>query len=275
MNPKALLESYGIEPRKSLGQNFMHDPNLIEKIVATAELMPDDTVVEVGPGTGVLTQALAKVARHVIAVELDERLNGLLESELEQYPNTYLVFADILKTNIPMLVGPKPYVVVANVPYYITSAILRHILQNPQRPKRIVMTMQYELAERITAQPDEMTVLSVSVQFYGAAQIVTRLKPAVFWPRPEIDSAVLRIDTYDQPAVDVSDEGLFFRVVRAGFSQKRKKLRNSLAGGLGIKTKVAEAILLQAQIDPQRRAQTLTLDEWGAITESVSAMITN
>jgi 16S rRNA (adenine1518-N6/adenine1519-N6)-dimethyltransferase len=161
-------------------------------------------------------------------------------------------------------------VVVANVPYYITSAIIRHLLDSPHRPRRIVMTVQHELAERILAQPPEMNLLAVSVQVYGQPEIVTRIKPAVFWPRPEVDSAVLKIDSYAVPAVDVPGMGQFFRVVRAGFGQKRKQLKNSLGSGLGIKATLAGECLEDAGIDPKRRAETVSLEEWARLTRVIA-----
>lgn len=265
MNPKLLLEEFGIGPKKSLGQNFIHDPNALEKIVATAELMPEDTVVEVGPGTGALTHLLAHAARHVVAVEVDERLQPLLERELGQYHNVYLVFSDILKTDVLQLVGPRDFVVVANLPYYITSAILRHLLENYRRPRRLVLTVQREVADRIVAAPGDMSMLAVSVQFYGRPRIVTRLKPAAFWPRPDVESAVLCIDTYTSPPVDAPDSEAFFRVVRAGFSLKRKQLKNAVGAGLHMDAHDAAALIEGAGIDPRRRAETLTLAEWAAL----------
>jgi 16S rRNA (adenine1518-N6/adenine1519-N6)-dimethyltransferase len=273
-NPRLLLEQYEIMPRKALGQNFLHDPNALEKIIATAELMPEDTALEIGPGTGMLTERLAHNARHVIAVEVDERMRPILEAQLSSFNNVYLVFEDFLKVDVLKLVGPKDFVVVANVPYYITSAILRHLLEAHRRPRRLVMTIQQELAERITAHPPDMSLLAVSVQFYGAPQIVTRLKPGAFWPRPEVDSAVIRIDTYDKPAVDVPDVKTFFRVVRAGFGQKRKQLKNSLGSGLGIKNAAAGQLLEQAGLDPTRRAETLSLEEWAALVHTYARSAT-
>jgi len=271
MNPKFLMDEYEINPKKSLGQNFMHDPNTLEKIIETAELMPDDTVVEIGPGTGSITELLAQSARHVVAIEVDERLMPILEERFADTSNVYIVFNDVLKTDILQLVGPKDFVVVANVPYYITSAILRHLLEPYRKPRTIVMTMQQEVADRLVAQPGDMTVLAVSVQFYGKPKIITRLKPAVFWPRPDVDSAVIKIDTYDEPIVDVPDDKLFFRVVRAGFSMKRKQLKNSLSGGLSIKSKIAGSYLEEAGIEPKRRAETLSLEEWAALTRVVAS----
>ena len=271
MNPRLLLEEYEINPKKSLGQNFLHDPNAIEKIVATAELMPGDTVVEIGPGTGALTGRLARAARHVVAIEVDERLRPLLEDQLASYDNVYLVFSDILDTDVLQLVGPQGYVVVANLPYYITSAILRHLLEVHRRPRKLVLTVQREVADRIIAQPGDMSLLAVSVQFYGTVHIATRLKPAAFWPRPDVQSAVLVIDPYDNPTVDVPGVEPFFRVVRAGFHLKRKQLKNSLGSGLGIKSHDAAAILEDAGIDPRRRAETLAIDEWATLTRAVAA----
>lgn len=266
MNPKQLCEEYHIQPKKSLGQNFMHDPNSLEKIISTAELMPEDTVVEIGPGTGELTAHLAKMARHVMAIELDERLEPLLSDRFADVKNTYFVFQDILKTDVLGLVGASDFVVVANVPYYITTAILQHLLEQKRRPRRIVITMQYEVAQRIVAKPGDMTLLAVSVQFYGIPTIASKLNPAVFWPRPGIDSAILRVDTFPQPQVDVPSDKAFFRVVKAGFSQKRKQLRNSLSGGLQIKNGEASDLLDKAGIDATRRAETLNLEEWALLT---------
>lgn len=272
MNPRERMQAYGLNPKKSLGQNFMHDPNTIEKIAVTAEIMPDDVVVEIGPGTGELTKRLAQSARHVMAIELDDRLEDMLANRFQDIQNVYFIFQDVLKTDILQLVGNKDFIVVANVPYYITTAILSHLLEQPKRPKRIVTTMQYEVAERICAEPGDMTLLSVSVQYYGNPQIVSKLSPAVFWPRPNVNSAILRVDTYEEPIVSVPSDKLFFRVVKAGFSQKRKQLRNSLSGGLGVKSKVAKQYLDAAEVDSRRRAETLTLEEWGAITNVVAEM---
>lgn len=266
MNPKELLEQYDLLPKKSLGQNFLHDPNALEKIASSAALTKDSTVLEIGPGTGTLTEVLAQHAGRVIAVEVDERLRPILEQRFEAYPHVELIYQDILATDVAALVGSGDYVVVANVPYYITSAILRHLLENEHRPRRLILTMQLEVAERLIAKPGDMSVLSVSAQFYAQTKIVMRLKPGTFWPRPEVDSAVVRMDTFDAPPVDVPSEGLFFRVVRAGFSQKRKQLKNSLGSGLQLDAAAATALLEQAGIDPRRRPETLTLDEWAVLT---------
>ena len=266
MNPKSLLDQYGIAPKKSLGQNFLHDNNLLHKIVETADLMPEDTVLEIGPGAGGLTVLLAQAARRVIAIEVDERLKPVLDETLEPYSNVWVIYQDVLDVDIPMLVRPDGYVVVANLPYYITSAILRHLLESAHRPRRLVLTMQLEVAERLIAKPGDMSLLSVSAQYYGQSRIVLRLKPGTFWPRPEVDSAVVHMDTYANSPVAIPDEKTFFRVVRAGFSQKRKQLKNSLGSGLGIDTAVASDLLERSNIDPRSRPETLTLEEWAALT---------
>lgn len=272
MNPKTLLEEYDIVPRKSLGQNFLHDPNMLDKIVSIAELTPNDLVLEIGPGTGLLTERIAKAAKQLVSVEVDERLQPVLEEIVAQNPNLTIRYQDILTLDINKLYENQPYIVVANLPYYITSAIMRHLLESGHRPTRLVLTMQMEVAERLIAKPDDMSILSVSVQFFGHPQIAARLKPSVFWPRPEVDSAVVRIDTYDQPIVDVPDSQTFFKVVRAGFGQKRKQLKNSLASGLGLVAEQTAFIFDDAKIDSRRRAETLTLEEWAQLTRSFAAL---
>jgi len=270
-SPKALLESFNILPKKSLGQNFMHDPNALEKIVASAALLSSETVVEVGAGAGALTELLASAARQVFSIEVDQRLRPLLEERFDDADNVYLVFNDILKTDIAALVGAEDYIVVANVPYYISSAILWHFLESPKPPRRMVMTMQYEVAERIVGAPGAMNLLSIAVQYYGNPRIISRYGPAVFWPRPNIDSAIVRIDTHETPPLPLPPAEYFFRVVKAGFSMKRKQLKNALAGGLRIKASRARDLLQSADIDPQRRAETLSLAEWARLTQAVEA----
>ena len=269
-NPKTLLDSYDILPKKSLGQNFMHDPNALEKIVATAEAQSTDTVVEVGAGTGALTERLAAAAERVFSIEVDRRLRPLLEERFEEAANVYLVFNDILKTDIAALVGVDDYIVVANAPYYISSAILWHFLEARRQPRRLVMTMQVEVAERIVGAPGAMSLLSIAAQYYGIPRIVSRFGPAVFWPRPNIDSAIVRLDTHDAPPVQAPSSELFFRVVRAGFSMKRKQLKNALSGGLRIKASAARELLRAAEIDPRRRAETLALAEWARLTRALA-----
>ncbi len=270
ISPKALLDSRDLQPKKSLGQNFMHDPNSLDKIVKAAGVLAGDVVVEVGAGTGALTDVLAGAAAQVFAIEIDERLRPILEERFDERDNVYLVFADILKSDIDALLGNDDYLVVANVPYYISSAILWHFLEARRAPRRMVITMQYEVAERIIGKPGAMNLLSIAVQFYGVPRIVSKLSPAVFWPRPNIHSAVVCIETHSAPRVTDPSTQAFFRVLRAGFSLKRKQLKNSLAAGLGLKAAEATALLSAAAVDPQRRAETLTLDEWAQLAWTVT-----
>jgi len=272
MTLKSWLEEYQIVPKKSLGQNFLHDPNALEKIVSAAELMPEDAALEIGAGLGQLTERLAAAARRVVAIEIDTRFKPALDRIVAACPNVHIIYQDVLAVDVAALFYPEPYVVVANVPYYITTAILRHLLETRHRPRRLVLTIQVEVAERLVAKPNDMSILAVSVQFYGRPQIITRLNRAVFWPRPDVDSAVVRIDTYETPPVDVPDEAAFFRVVKAGFGQKRKQLKNALGSGLGLNGGQTAALLEAAGVDPRRRAETLSLDEWAALARNLAAL---
>ena len=276
MHPKALLDQYGLSPKQSLGQNFLSDEGLLSRIVAAADLSPDDAALEVGPGLGALTRPLARVARRVVAVELDGRLLPVLESELAGLENVELVHGDVLELD-PTDWFAAPFVVVANVPYYITGAILRHLLDGRPRPRRLVMTVQREVAVRLTARPPEMSLLAVSVQYYGRVRLVSTVKAGAFWPRPGVDSAVVRIDVDERhlfgaisPAQVLSNthEAAFFRVVRAGFSEKRKQLKNNLRG-LGLDDEAIAAALAGANIDGRRRAETLTIEEWERLSQAI------
>jgi 16S rRNA (adenine1518-N6/adenine1519-N6)-dimethyltransferase len=271
MNPKNLLDRHAVAPKKSLGQNFLHDPHALDKIMAVAEVQPTDTVLEIGPGTGQLTARLAAAAQRVVAVEIDTRLQPILEVAFADAPQVELVWGDFLAHDPLALAGPD-YVVVANVPYYITSAILRHVLERPTRPRRVVMTVQLEVAERVCAKPGDLSLLAVSVQFYGKPTFAGKLNPAVFWPRPEVESAVLRIDTYPTPPVDVPSEVAFFRMVKAGFSQKRKQLKNALGATLRLESAALDALGTAANIDLKRRAETLTLNEWASLARAAESL---
>jgi 16S rRNA (adenine1518-N6/adenine1519-N6)-dimethyltransferase len=266
---RALLRRFNLHPKKGLGQNFLVDEKALARVTAAAELKPTDTVLEIGPGLGSLTRHLAEAAQRVVAVEIDQDLLPALEDTLQPYGNVEVIRADILAFDLVRQVNPPPgYKVVANIPYNITSAVIRDLLEALVRPERIVLTVQAEVAERIIAQPNDMSVLAVSVQFYSLPRIVARLPAGAFYPRPQVDSAVVQLDVRPSPAVPVDDVNQFFRVVKAGFSQKRKQLRNSLSGGLHLSNQQVDALLAQAGIDPQRRAETLTLDEWGAVARA-------
>jgi 16S rRNA (adenine1518-N6/adenine1519-N6)-dimethyltransferase len=266
--PKQILTHYGIEAKKSLGQNFISDENILARIAAAADLTRGDNVLEVGPGLGSLTHHLARAAGRVVAIEVDDRLLPILQVELGGYDNVELVHGDILEQDPAQWFGTEPYKVVANLPYYITGAILRHLLSGESKPGLMVLTVQKEVAERMTAAPGNMSLLSVSVQFYGRATIVDQLKAGAFWPRPGVDSAIVRLDLWPEPIVPVGDEKAFFHVVKMGFSQKRKQLKNNLRG-LGLAPAEVERALAEAGIDGRRRAETLSLAEWATLSQAI------
>ncbi len=266
LNAAALLREHGLQAKKSLGQNFLQDVTALEKIVATAEIQPDDSVLEIGPGLGSLTRYLALSARSVTAIELDRKLIPVLESLLAPYPNVHLVAGDILKHSPVSLVDADDYLVVANIPYYITSAVFRRLLEAPRRPRRIVLTVQKEVAGRICAAAGEMSLLALSVQVYGRPKVAAMIPAGAFYPPPKVDSAILRVDLHPSPLIPFEELDRFFALAKAGFSQKRKTLRNALAGGLHIPASQAASLLEAAGIDPQRRAETLSLAAWKRLT---------
>ena len=266
-HPKAILDRQGLRPKKSLGQNFIFDDNLLARIAATAELTPEDSVLEVGPGLGNLTRHLAFASSRVVAVELDDRLLPLLHERLDDLENVELVRGDILNWR-PADYFAGAYKVVANIPYYITGAILRHLLQQNPRPSRMVLTVQQELARRIAAKPGKMSLLAVSVQFYADVSIDFSIKAGAFWPRPDVDSAVCSLFVRPEPPIDPSQVERFFRVVRSGFGQKRKQLQRNLRQFGWPEQKLLEA-LANAGIDGRRRAETLSVDEWLSVYRSL------
>lgn len=269
LDVRSLLSRYGLRPKKGLGQNFLVDEKALARVTAAANLTPDDTVLEIGPGLGSLTRYLAEAAYRVWAVEIDQDLLPALAHTLRPYDNVRVIKSDILALDLVHAIDPPPgYKVVANIPYNITSAVIRYLLEAPERPARIVLTVQQEVAERMVARPDDMSLLAVSVQFYSQPQIVARLAAGAFYPRPEVDSAVVQLEVLPSPAVAVQDVSHFFRVVKAGFSQKRKQIRNALGGGLHLSNQQVDALLAEAGVSPQRRAETLTLAEWAAVAQA-------
>lgn len=267
LNVPALLRAHGLSPKKSLGQNFLVEPVALERIVQAAQISPEASVLEVGPGLGSLTRHLALAARRVVAVELDGALIPVLENVLRDAPGVEIVHGDILKLDPAALMGQDGYFVVANIPYYITSNLIRHLLEAGARPARLVLTVQREVAERITAGPGALSLLALGVQVYGKPQIAARIPAGSFYPPPTVDSAVVRIDLYPEPFIPAANIDTFFRLARAGFGQKRKTLRNSLSAGLSLPAARIVELLAAAGIDPQRRAETLSLDEWKRLTE--------
>lgn len=262
-------------PRKSLGQHFLKDRSVPPRIAEAANIQPDDCVVEVGPGLGVLTEEIARrldpERGRLVAVELDDDLLPVLRERFATMPHVGFVHADVLEVPPEQLSQGRPYKLVANLPYYITSAILRHFLETEHKPLSLTVMVQKEVADRMVAKPPEMSLLAVSVQFYGKPKIAFRVPPGAFNPPPKVDSAVVLIDVYGkgENPVSVSSDAAFFRLAQAGFGQRRKQLANTLSAGLGLPKSKVTASLLAAGIEPSRRAETLALPEWARLEQVI------
>ena len=262
----AIIERYHLRPDKSLGQNFLTDPSILEKILQIAAVSEEDTVLEIGAGLGHLTAVLAKTARSVVAVEIDPRFIPVLEELLASFPNIRLVQGDILQLDPADLVEKEGYLVVANIPYYITSRIIRNLLESRRAPREIILTIQYEVARRICAQNGKLSLLALSVRMYGTPSLELRIPAGAFYPVPKVDSAVIKIDLQSGPLLPEPLRDKFFEIVKAGFTHNRKTLRNSLSKGLGWPTERTEKLLENAGIDPRRRAETIQINEWLELT---------
>ncbi|TDA68658.1 MAG: 16S rRNA (adenine(1518)-N(6)/adenine(1519)-N(6))-dimethyltransferase RsmA [Clostridia bacterium] len=270
---KHLLARHGLAARKSLGQNFLTDSTVVARIVAAVDIKPQDVVVEIGPGIGVLTRALAAAGARVVAIEVDRGLAGLVAQELA-YSNVQVEIADALETDLDALVRglqerEQKYKVVGNLPYYVTSPLLLHLLQRQRNMTMAVVMVQQEVAARILSAPGSRTYgpLSVAVQFRSLPELVTTVSREAFWPQPKVDSAVVRLVVREQPAVEVPDEELFFQVVRGAFTQRRKTMANSLAAvPLGLSKDEARQALAQGGIPWEYRAENLSLAQWAALT---------
>ena len=274
---KGLLRRFDLQARKGLGQHFLVDEEVLKLITSAAELTPTDVIMEIGPGLGVLTRELARQSGWVVTIELDSKLAVILEQSLTPFNNVTIVNGDVLridpatllqeqKAKFPPIIGsPFSYKVVANLPYYITSPVLRHFLEASLKPQIIVVMVQKEVAEAIVAKPGQMSILSISVQFYGEPAIISYVPAQCFYPAPEVDSAIMKIKLYSRPPVEVTDRESFFELVRAGFSAPRKQIGNSLAQGFGLSKTETLSLLGKASIVSQRRAETLTLGEWAKL----------
>jgi 16S rRNA (adenine1518-N6/adenine1519-N6)-dimethyltransferase len=258
-------------PKKRFGQHFLSDTNLLNRIVDAAELAPDDAVLEVGPGLGSLTAILAERATRVVAVEIDRDLIAALRTRFAGAPNVAIVERDVLERTPGELLrdggAHAPYVVVANLPYNIAAPVLRRFLEGDERPRRMVVMVQLEVAEALVAKPGRMGLLSVATQVYGDTSMVMSVAPGAFSPPPKVQSAVVRIDVLPATRVTVPLD-VFFRIVRAGFGNPRKQLRNSLSFGLHVKQEVVDGVMKAAGIDVTLRPQVLSIDEWAAITRA-------
>ncbi len=277
-----LMQSHGISCRKSLGQNFLIDNNIISKIIASAELTGSDLVVEIGPGLGALTTEIARKAFKAVVVEVDRGLLAALSEILKGLQNVEMVLGDALKMDFDRLVAEstcgeyggagKKYKLLANLPYYITSPVLMHLLLGRFNISLIVIMVQSEVAERLAAAPGSKVYgsLSLAVQYFTKPEILFRVPRTVFYPRPGVDSAVVRLMVRSEPAVLVRDQEMLFSVIRSAFGKRRKTLLNSLTGcAPGIDRKTCLNSLKKAGIDPERRAETLSLEEFASLADSI------
>jgi len=269
----SLMRDYGIKPKKGLGQNFLIDEACLAKIAEAARIDKNTDVLEIGAGLGNLTRHLAAAAHEVTAVEIDRQLIPILKKVTHEFMNVRIVQGDILELPVSDLMDVPGYVVAANIPYYITSALIRYLLECTVKPSMIVLMIQQEVAQRICAEAGALSLLALSVQVYGSPKIAARIPAGAFYPVPKVDSAVLVVDLYDQPMIPYAQLSYFFRLAKAAFTQKRKMLHNSLAGAPELNKEKSGLLLSQAAIDPKRRAQMLTIEEWKRLTSAYEDML--
>jgi 16S rRNA (adenine1518-N6/adenine1519-N6)-dimethyltransferase len=279
---RQLLQQYELRARKSLGQHFLINSGVLKKITAAAELSPSDIVIEIGPGPGVLTAELIKQSGYVIAVEVDAAMVELLKESFGSAPNLSLITGNILEIDPQSLINQERtrfpeglnarsgYKLVANLPYYITQPIIRHFCEASIKPRSLVIMVQKEVAKNIVAQPGDLSIMAISVQFHGKPQIVDYVPASNFYPVPKVDSAILKIDIYDKPAVEVTSEDNFFKTIKAGFCAARKQVANSLSQGLDIPKAEVISLLQATGVDPHKRAETLSLAEWAKLEKAFS-----
>jgi 16S rRNA (adenine1518-N6/adenine1519-N6)-dimethyltransferase len=268
---KRLLARHGIAPNKGLGQHLLTSRRALNAVVAAAELTPNDAVLEVGAGPGVLTCELAQFARRVVAVELDRAVLPVLRETTAGLANVEIIPRNLLEVDPAEVFGAEPYKLVANLPYYITSLILRYLLESANAPRVLVVMVQREVAERLVAGPGEMSLLALSVQFYGTPRIVTYVPATAFYPPPKVDSAVVRVDLHPAPLLDAAASEMFFELIHAGFAEKRKQVHNTLVRHIDAPRATIDRWLAEGDIDPMRRAQTLSLEEWLRLTHIATA----
>ncbi|MFH1582602.1 MAG: 16S rRNA (adenine(1518)-N(6)/adenine(1519)-N(6))-dimethyltransferase RsmA [bacterium] len=263
---KDILKKYTISPSKGLGQNFLIDKEAVKRVIKAAELNSEDIVLEIGPGLGVLTQELAKKVTNVIAVEKDLKMVEILKETLKDFHNIEIIQGDIRKIDLKNYHLPKNYKVVANLPFYLTAPIIRRFLELDEvSPQLMVLVIQKEVGQRICAKPPEMSILAVSVQFYAKPEIISFIPRTSFWPKPKVDAAVIKITNITKPSLT---EDLFFKIVKAGFANPRKQLINNLSKKLLLNRTKVENWLLKNKIQPERRAETLKVEDWVKLTRS-------
>lgn len=269
---QTILRNYGLKPQKGLGQNFLVDDGYLQKIVRASGVKSEDTVLEIGAGLGSLTRYLASAAASVIAVEIDGRLFPALKNVLSSFSNVRLIQGDIMEITPADLGLKEGYKVVANIPYYLTSNLMRRLMEAKVKPSLVALTIQKEVAQRICAEAGNLSQMALSVQVYGRPQIAFYIPKGAFYPVPRVDSAALLVELYPQPLIPQPRLETFFLLMQAGFSQKRKMLHNALAGGLDLNRQEIMALLAESGIKPERRAQTLSIREWDALAKCYGEM---
>ena len=254
------------KPKKSLGQNFLVDSRVAKKIISAADICSVDTVLEIGPGRGALTRHLAETCKRLVAIELDSELASELQARFSNNPGVEIIHGDARDVSLDQFINAgERYKLLANLPYYAANRIVRRFLTAERKPSILVFMVQREVARTMAAQPGDMGLLSVMIQLYGSVKVAFTVPPRAFRPAPKITSAVVRIDVYDQPALDLISDEDFFDLVIAGFSAPRKQIKNSLRNGLKVTSEIAGVMLEAADIDPKRRPETLSVAEWGDI----------
>jgi 16S rRNA (adenine1518-N6/adenine1519-N6)-dimethyltransferase len=263
---QSMLRDYGLKPQKGLGQNFLVDELYLERIVHAADVRRTDNVLEIGAGLGSLTRHLAVSAGTVAAVEIDRHLFPALKKVVKPFDNVRLIQGDFMEMDIASLVTTDGYKVVANIPYYLTSNLIRRLMEAAVRSSLVVLTVQKEVAQRVCAQPGKLSLLALGVQIYGEPRIALTIPKGAFFPVPQVDSATLIIELFPEPLIAEQRINDFFLLIKAGFAQKRKMLHNALAGAADLNHEWAGELLEKAGIGPDRRAQTLTINEWDILT---------
>lgn len=272
-----LLNRYGFQMSKSLGQNFLVDQNIIGKIVDGLEIAEDDRVIEIGPGVGALTVGLSEEAGSVKSIEIDKKLLPILGEVLKDCNNTEVINNDFLKTDLHQLTDDKPYKIIGNLPYYITTPIIMKILEQGPKPELMVFMIQKEVAKRLSANPStkDYGAITVAVNYYCEVEYLFTVSKEVFIPKPNVDSAVIRLTPHKKPPVSVMDENMMFSIVRAGFGQRRKTLSNSLKQVDGLSSDDVKQALEKVSIDPRRRAETLEISEFALLSDTVTSLLRN
>ena len=259
---QALCRQIGFYPRRSSGQNFLFDQEIIQKILDESRLSKEDEILEIGPGFGFLTERIVAQVKKLVAVELDRRLAGFLKNKFSASKNTEVIQADIFKISLKDYFNDKDYKLIANPPYNITSLVLRNFLTQPPRPKEMLLLVQKEVAERICALPGEMSLLSLVCQYYSSPEIIKVIGRENFWPEPGVDTCLISFKKIGARINTVEEERAFIKLIKVGFSAKRKKLTNNLKNGLGISAEISEKILKKQNLNPQIRPQDVSLENW-------------